>query len=172
VPKSSRRATVRQRGHALLLWLWRELPLPLPLRALYLWATNDRYPIGVVGLVWDDSGRLLLARHTYLPPPGWNVAGGWLQRGEALEQGVARELAEELGLQVTVGPLVAWARQRMPRHYTFVFDCTLRGGQFRPSVEVRAVAYFTPAEALRAVPDDTRPLLRMALAQRAQRGRS
>jgi 8-oxo-dGTP diphosphatase len=163
VPTSSRCATSRRRGHALLLWLWRELPLPRRLRGLYLWATNDRYPIGVVGFVRDESGRVLLARHSYLRPPGWNLPGGWLQHGERLEAGVARELAEELGLVVDVGPLVAWERQPMPCHYTFAFECRLRGGQFRPSAEVRAVAYFTPAQAMRAVPADTRPLLRMAL---------
>ena len=35
-----------------------------------------RFLIGVVGVVWDAEGRLLLARHSYLPPPGWSLPLG------------------------------------------------------------------------------------------------
>src|SRR3954470_5914985 len=79
-----------------LLNLWRVLQPPEWLEGAILWWINPRYLIGVVGLVWDDAGRLLLVRQSYLPPPGWNLPGGWLGAGEGLEDGVRRELREEL----------------------------------------------------------------------------
>jgi ADP-ribose pyrophosphatase YjhB (NUDIX family) len=151
-----------------LLRLWGVLPLPEWLRGLILWCGNQRYLLGVVGLVWDDAGRLLLARHSYLPPPGWGLPGGWLRGGESLEAGVARELAEEVGLEVEVGPLVAWTQQRVPRHFTLGFLCYPRGGRFRPNAEILEIRYFAAEEAVRLVPPELRPLVRMAVERRAE----
>ena len=132
-----------------------------------MWWGNQRYLIGVLGVIPDDQGRILLARHTYLPPPGWALPGGWLHGGETLEGGVAREVAEELGLVVEVGPLLGWAEQWPPRHLTFVFLCHARGGSFRPSAEIAAIAYFPLAEAVQLLAPELRPAVQ-ALAQRAE----
>jgi ADP-ribose pyrophosphatase YjhB (NUDIX family) len=155
-----------------LLRLWRDLPLPLALRGLVLWSVNARFLIGVVGLVWDGDGRLLMARHSYLRPPGWGLPGGWLQANETFEAGVARELAEELGFEVEVGSLVSWARQRVPPHFTLAFECRLRRGVFRPSLEILEIGYFPPEQALALLNPDLRPVVAMALARRAQAARS
>jgi len=80
-----------------LLQLWRVLPLPGWLRAAILWRSNTHYLVAVAALIWDDEGRLLLGRHTYLPPPGWSLLGGCLHGVESPAAGLARELAEELG---------------------------------------------------------------------------
>jgi 8-oxo-dGTP diphosphatase len=172
VPVRRRGSAARKSGYGLLLRLWRLVPLPRRLRGFILWCANQRFLIGVVGVVWDADGRLLLARHSYLPPPGWSLPGGWLQADETFEAGVARELAEELGLHVEVGALVAWTHQQVPRHFTLGFRCWPRRGTFRPSAEVVEVGYFAPAQALRLVPRDLRPLVRMAEAARAASERS
>jgi len=116
VPRAHPALVPRERLYRVLLRLWRLAPLPQAARGFILWCANQRFLIGVVGLIWDDQGRLLLARHSYLPPPGWSLPGGWLGADESLEAGVARELAEELGMAVEVGPLVGWARQRAAAH--------------------------------------------------------
>ncbi len=167
VPRAHPALVPRERLYRVLLRLWRLAPLPQAARGFILWCANQRFLIGVVGLIWDDQGRLLLARHSYLPPPGWSLPGGWLGADESLEAGVARELAEELGMAVEVGPLVGWARQRTPRHFTFGFACRPRGGDFQPSGEILEIRYFPPDAALRVVPGELRPLVRMALAHRA-----
>ena len=62
--------------------------------------------IGVGGVVIDD-GRALLIRRARSPLKGeWSIPGGLLEIGETLEQGVARELAEETGLEVRVVELI------------------------------------------------------------------
>jgi ADP-ribose pyrophosphatase YjhB (NUDIX family) len=54
-----------------------------------------------------DSGRALLIRRASEPLRGeWSIPGGMLELGETLEQGVARELLEETGLQVRVLELI------------------------------------------------------------------
>jgi len=64
-----------------------------------------RYPISVKGVVLRE-GRVVLVDN---PRGEWELPGGKLEAGEALEACVAREIAEELGLEVTVGPIVdAW----------------------------------------------------------------
>jgi 8-oxo-dGTP diphosphatase len=142
-----------------LLRLWRVLHLPEWLEGLVLWRITPHYLIGVVGLVWDEQGRLLLVQQTYLPAPGWNLPGGWLVAGESLEACARRELREELGFDVAVGPLVGWAELRPPRHLTFAFECRVLGGTFRPNAEISTIDYFPFDEALRLIRPRVRPLL-------------
>jgi mutator protein MutT len=63
----------------------------------------------VAGAVIDAAGRVLIAQR----PPGKHLAGGWefpggkLEPGEARASGLARELAEELGIAIhTPRPLI------------------------------------------------------------------
>jgi len=70
-----------------------------------------RYPehplVGVGGVVFDPGGRVLLIRRGAEPMKGrWSIPGGMLDVGETLTEGVRREVLEETGLEVEVGPLV------------------------------------------------------------------
>src|ERR1700681_4888322 len=67
-------------------------------------ASSREYPerplVGVGGGV-IDNGRTLLIRRGSEPLRGeWSIPGGTLELGETLEEGVARELLEETGLEV------------------------------------------------------------------------
>ena len=48
-------------------------------------------------IIQDD--RLLVFRHTQFPEAGIQVPGGTVEQGEALDQAVLREAAEETGLE-------------------------------------------------------------------------
>ena len=62
--------------------------------------------VGVGGVVVHED-RALLIRRAGPPLEGeWSIPGGMLELGESLEQGVARELAEETGLEVEVLELI------------------------------------------------------------------
>lgn len=59
----------------------------------------------VGAVVTDPRGRLLLILRAHEPAAGrWSLPGGRIEAGETDEQAVAREVAEETGLVVTVGP--------------------------------------------------------------------
>jgi 8-oxo-dGTP diphosphatase len=62
--------------------------------------------VGVGGVI-IDAGRALLIRRGSEPLRGeWSIPGGTLELAETLEQGVAREILEETGLEVRVLELI------------------------------------------------------------------
>jgi ADP-ribose pyrophosphatase YjhB (NUDIX family) len=62
----------------------------------------ERPVVGVGGVV-IENGRALLIRRGSEPLRGhWSIPGGTLELGESLQEGVAREMLEETGLQVRV----------------------------------------------------------------------
>src|SRR2546430_3458515 len=67
-----------------------------------------RNPRLVVGCVPEHEGRILLCRRAIEPRRGyWTVPAGFLENGETLQQGAARESLEEAQAQVTVGSLLS-----------------------------------------------------------------
>jgi 8-oxo-dGTP diphosphatase len=59
----------------------------------------------VGAVVHDAAGRLLLIQRGHDPHRGrWSLPGGRIEPGESPEQAVVREVREETGLDVRVGP--------------------------------------------------------------------
>jgi len=62
--------------------------------------------VGVGGVILVD-GRVVLIKRRYDPMAGrWSLPGGAVDVGETLHQGLVREMKEETGLDVEVGPVV------------------------------------------------------------------
>ena len=67
----------------------------------------DRPIVGVGAVVVDGNGHVLLVKRAHEPLKGeWSLPGGGVEVGETLEAAVAREILEETGLTVDVGPVV------------------------------------------------------------------
>ena len=63
--------------------------------------------MSVGAVIFGDDGRVVLVKRGQEPLAGeWSLPGGMLELGETLEAGLAREIREETGLVVDVGPLV------------------------------------------------------------------
>jgi 8-oxo-dGTP pyrophosphatase MutT (NUDIX family) len=69
------------------------------------------YPVSVKGVV-VRAGRVLLLRNDR---DEWELPGGRLEAGETPQRCVVREVAEETGWRVTVGPLLdCWVYEVLP----------------------------------------------------------
>lgn len=117
-----------------------------------------RYPnhpiVGVGVVVWKD-GKVLLIRRAKPPRKGqWSLPGGRQKLGESVRETAAREVREEAGIEISVGPLldVVDAPVRdgdglLEYHYTLIeFEADWRAGEARPGADATAVAWTGPEE--------------------------
>lgn len=68
------------------------------------WRVNRGMTLGVRGVATDDEGRVLLIRHTYVD--GWFFPGGGVESGEVAHEALAREMAEEGGVEAEGAPVL------------------------------------------------------------------
>lgn len=103
----------------------------------------------VAAIVFDPEGRVLLVERGKPPGEGlWSVPGGRLVGSETLAQGVAREVREETGLVVEVGPL-SCVVERMGDDFHFVIlDYLARvvGGTLAAGSDARAARFVDEPE--------------------------
>jgi 8-oxo-dGTP diphosphatase len=140
-------------------WRW----LPYPIRQTYLRVRYGWFGVGVAALIQDERGRILLVRRTYSRDEPWALPGGWLQGHEAITSALERELQEETGLRVRVGPVKAVERAGFA--VVLLMEAALLDPltAFRASAEVSELAWAEPNDVARLSRFNAR-LLRRALA--------
>jgi len=104
---------------------------------------QPRFRIGVFAVLERD-GSYLLARRADIG--WWNLPGGGLEYDEAVEEGLAREVREEIGVEITVVRLVGVYSKPRKREIVLSFLCHLAPGGAAPttSEEVSEVGWFAP----------------------------
>ena len=118
---------------------------------------QDQHPAGfrvATFAVIAHAGRVLLARRRDIG--WWNLPGGGLEPGEAVDEGLRRELREEVHAEVEIVRPVGIYSKPQKQEVVLTFLCALRPGAeaaIAPSEEVSEIGWFAPD----ALPDDLLP---------------
>lgn len=115
-----------------------------------------RTDVACVGAVITDSDdRLLLVLRARAPAAGtWSLPGGRVEHGEDDGTALRREVLEETGLQVQVGPLVGRVRRPGPGRVVYGiadYACHPVGGSLAAGDDAADVAW-VPAADLAGLP--------------------
>ena len=114
----------------------------------------DRPFVGV-GAVIVDGTRVVLVKRGSEPLAGqWSLPGGAVEIGETLAASVVREMVEETGLQVAVGPVIEVfdrithdAEGRVQYHYVLVdYLCWPVEGTLQAGSDVDAAVWADVSE--------------------------
>jgi ADP-ribose pyrophosphatase YjhB (NUDIX family) len=82
-------------------WRTRFEPVITPVFRFW-WRVRRPMTLGVRGVAQDESGAVLLVRHTYAS--GWHLPGGGVEPGETAVEAIVREMAEEGGVESIGAP--------------------------------------------------------------------
>lgn len=103
------------------------------------------FPVSIKGVLQSPEGLIVLMLNER---DEWELPGGRIELGETAPQCLAREIAEELAVQVSVGePLDAYLFEVIPGKHVFIatYRCQLLGG-FVPTIshEHKEIGLFEP----------------------------
>jgi 8-oxo-dGTP diphosphatase len=140
------------------------------------------HPVLGVGAVIVKDGKALIVKRANDPYKGqWSIPGGRVELGETLAEAVRREMREETGLEVRVGPLIEVFERveheegRLRYHFVIVdYLCACVGGALCAGDDAEAVAWVTSDEVVRyGLADSAAAVVRKALrlADRRHEGR-
>jgi NAD+ diphosphatase len=87
--------------------------------------------------------ELLLGRSPHFPPGMYSALAGFVEPGESLEQCLRREVAEEVGVEVTKIDYFASQPWPFPHSLMIAFTCEWSAGEVRPQPgEIEAAQWF------------------------------
>jgi NAD+ diphosphatase len=89
------------------------------------------------------EGEILLGRSPHFPPGMYSALAGFVEPGETLEQCLAREVEEEVGVQVSRIRYFASQPWPFPNSLMIAFVCDWNGGEIRPQAgEIEDAKWF------------------------------
>ena len=114
----------------------------------------DRPYVGI-GAVIVHEGRVVLVKRRFEPLAGqWSIPGGAVEAGESLEACITREMAEETGFLVQVGPVIEVLDRitrddegRILYHFVLIdYLCWPIGGELQAGSDVAEAVLAEPSE--------------------------
>lgn len=96
----------------------------------------QRPRVGCGAAILDGQGRLLLVRRIKTPEANhWGVPGGKLDWGEAARTCAEREIAEELGIRIVAGPVLAVTDMIAPDHHWVAITYRTESFEGEPAIQ-------------------------------------
>ena len=105
-------------------------------------AAYPRVAPAVMALVKREK-QILLARGRHFPPGMYSALAGFVEPGESLEQCLAREVAEEVGVQISNTRYFASQSWPFPHSLMIAFVCDWVSGDIKPQdAEIEEANWF------------------------------
>lgn len=110
----------------------------------YIFYLDSKVAVGTVPFM---QGRIILLRRAIEPGFGkWTFPGGFVDRGETLEEAAVRETKEEIGLEVELAGLLNAYSYRGRPVIVIVYEAKVTSGVPAPGEEALEVRLFSPEE--------------------------
>ncbi len=105
-------------------------------------SSYPRVAPAVMALIKREK-QLLLARSPHFPPGMYSALAGFVEPGESLEQCLAREVEEEVGVRIRNTRYFASQSWPFPHSLMIAFVCDWASGEIRPQeAEIEAANWF------------------------------
>lgn len=125
----------------LLAKIWRMLGLPKGIQLGAMRIFQDKFLVGVTGIIFNEKKEILLFKHSYRAHK-WSLPGGYMKAGEHPKEGLEREIREESGLIVSVDDSLKTRTDRETARLDLCYTGILIGGEFSATHEVSEYGFF------------------------------
>ncbi|HEX2184027.1 MAG TPA: NUDIX hydrolase N-terminal domain-containing protein [Chloroflexota bacterium] len=98
--------------------------------------------VDVRAAVFRDGGEVLLIKEP--DDGGWSLPGGWADVGESASEAAVREVREEVGLAVTLGPLIGLYSAAGETVVLAVYAAAEAAGEAEAGDDLVEVGWFPP----------------------------
>lgn len=138
--------------------VWRHAP-----RVLRRWSvrlTNGRFTVTAAGIISDSEDRVLLLKHRFRAGSGWGIPGGFIEADEQPEEGLRRELREEIGLELQTVTLYKARTFKGARQIEIIFSGRTHGAVTPQSQEIKKAEWFALDSLPEGLPADQHQLIK------------
>lgn len=118
--------------------IWWKIPYILRLKAIRF--TQNKFTVSVVAVVTNDKREVLVLDHYFRPRFSWGLPGGFIDRSEAPEDAIRREIREETDLELE--DLVLLTVRSTGSHIEIIFCAKGKGEAKVNSTEIRDLGWF------------------------------
>lgn len=123
---------------------------------------HAHFTVTAGGLIFNDTGQVLLLKHRFRAGSGWGLPGGFLEAGEQPLEALKRELREEIGVEVETADIFASRSFKRPRQVEVLFRCRITGVAKPRTMEVERAEWFSIESLPEGLPSDQRLLIERA----------
>jgi ADP-ribose pyrophosphatase YjhB (NUDIX family) len=124
---------------------------------------QSRFTVTTGAMLFDDDGRILLLEHVFRPDSGWGIPGGFLSRSEQPQDGLRRELREEVSIEIDEVEFLFARTLPRPRQVEIYFRARVIGDPKPSSFEIKQAQWFTLNELPEELSNDQRRLIQRAI---------
>lgn len=122
--------------------------MPRAARMRIVRTTQSTFTVSAGALITNSKKEILLLDHVLRPKSGWGIPGGFMNHNEQPESAVAREVMEEVGLEINNIKLIR--ARTVGRHIEMLFTAESEGEPEILSREIMSAGWFSiekiPAE--------------------------